>query len=74
MEAGLTATLFEAPDHLQGHLTIPPSHLKACQQDGTPTKGNAAGNTQNFLDLNGQPTAAPEYDYGYVSHVVISIN
>jgi hypothetical protein len=35
VEAGLTATLLEAPDHLQGSLTIPASHLKVSHQDGT---------------------------------------
>lgn len=64
VEAGLTATLLEAPDHLQGHLSIPPSHLSVCRQDGTPTVGNAAGNTQNWLNLAGAPVVAPRYDYG----------
>ncbi len=68
VEAGLTATLLEAPDHLQKSLTIPADHLEVCHLDRTPTVGNAAGNSQNFLDLAGQPTTAAEYDYGYVSH------
>lgn len=51
---------------LQGNLAIPADHIKVCQQANTPTVGNAAGNTQNYLDLTGAPTVAPEYDYGYV--------
>jgi iron transport multicopper oxidase len=66
VEAGLTATLIEAPKQLQG-LSIPADHLAACKIDGTPTVGNAAGNSKNFLDLAGQPTAAPRYDIGYDS-------
>lgn len=66
MEAGLTATLLEAPDHLQGQLTIPADHLTVCQHDNIPTVGNAAGNSVNWLNLTGQPTVAPEYDDGYV--------
>ncbi|KUJ21486.1 multicopper oxidase [Mollisia scopiformis] len=64
VEAGLQATLFEAPDHLQGALTIPADHLKVCKTDNTPTVGNAAGNSKNWLDLAGAPVVAPRYDYG----------
>lgn len=63
VEAGLTATLLEAPDHLQGVLEVPADHYAVCRLDGTPTVGNAAGNT-NFLNLTGQPTVAPRYDPG----------
>jgi len=64
VEAGLTATLLEAPNMLQGHLEIPNDHLAVCKAAGTPTVGNAAGNDQNWLDLQGEPTAPPQYDYG----------
>lgn len=67
VEAGLTATLIEAPDQLQGNLEIPSDMLKICQQTKIPTVGNAAGNTKNWLNLTGAPTVAPEYDYGYAS-------
>jgi iron transport multicopper oxidase len=66
VEAGLTATLLEAPNLLQGNLTIPADHITACRIDKTPYVGNAAGNTANYLNLTGAPTVAPRYDYGYV--------
>jgi hypothetical protein len=44
---------------------VPADHLAVCKRDGTPTVGNAAGNSKNFLDLAGQPSVAPRYDYGY---------
>jgi hypothetical protein len=28
--------------------------VKVCKDDGVPTAGNAAGNTEDFLDLTGQ--------------------
>jgi iron transport multicopper oxidase len=68
VEAGLTGTILEAPDHLQGNLQIPEDHLRVCYQMNDQTVGNAAGNTQNWLDLTGAPTVAPRYDYGYVSY------
>jgi iron transport multicopper oxidase len=50
------ATLVEAPDKLQAQLTIPHDHLKICEAQGIPTKGNAAGNTKNYLNLTGAVT------------------
>jgi iron transport multicopper oxidase len=52
---GLTATIIEAPQELAG-LTVPADHLAACQAQGLPTAGNAAGNTQNYTDLTGANT------------------
>jgi hypothetical protein len=57
VEAGLTATFIEAPDVLQDTQTIPHGHYKTCESQGIPTKGNAAGNTKNWLDLTGANTA-----------------
>ena len=56
VEAGLVATLVEAPDKLQQQLTIPHDHLQICEAQGIPTKGNAAGNTKDYLNLTGAVT------------------
>lgn len=56
VDSGLIATMVEAPLDLQKTLTIPQDHLDACKADGTPTTGNAAGNTVNLLDFTGQNT------------------
>ncbi|KAK1655832.1 multicopper oxidase [Colletotrichum phormii] len=53
MDQGLIATIIEAPDVLQG-LEVPKDHLEACRAGGVPTKGNAAGNTKDVLDLIGE--------------------
>jgi len=57
-------TFVESPDILQQTLRIPSDHLHACQQLGIPTKGNAAGNTKNYLDLTGAPTIPPKDPHG----------
>ena len=57
ISSGLMATMVEAPDRLQGNLTIPADHIQACKHYGMAYQGNAAGNTQNPLDLNGQVLA-----------------
>lgn len=54
VDSGLTATMIEAPLELQASLVIPQDHIDACNIDGTPVKGNAAGNTVNLLDLTGE--------------------
>ena len=59
--SGLIATFVEAPLDIPAALRdaggddkIPADHLAACAVQGTPTEGNAAGNTANFLDLTGE--------------------
>lgn len=53
MEGGLVATLIEAPEELQ-KLSIPADHKNICSSYGTPTSGNAAGNTGD--DMTGANT------------------
>ncbi|KAF7558345.1 hypothetical protein G7046_g5811 [Stylonectria norvegica] len=52
--SGLIATFVEDPLELQKTLSIPEDHLKACSAANMPTKGNAAANTEDYLDLTGQ--------------------
>lgn len=56
VEAGLIATMIEAPDVLAATQTIPHNHFESCEDQGIPTKGNAAGNTKNYTDLTGLNT------------------
>lgn len=57
--SGLLATFVEAPLALQESLELPADHLAACSAGQVPTKGNAAANTQNLLDLSGQNKPPP---------------
>jgi iron transport multicopper oxidase len=54
---GLVATMIEAPLTLQETISLPPDHLAACNAAGVPYAGNAAGNTVDLLDLDGQNEA-----------------
>ncbi|KAH9212454.1 Cupredoxin [Leptodontidium sp. 2 PMI_412] len=59
VEAGLTATFIEAPTELQAaKIYIPVSHRDVCDVQGIPRKGNAAGNSNNYLDLTGANVVA----------------
>jgi len=64
VDMGLTATIIESPEILQRTVTIPQNHLDACKAAGYPVRGNAAGNTVDFLDLTGANTEMPDPYYG----------
>jgi len=69
---GLIATIVEAPEQLRGG-SIPDDHQAICNSQNIPIAGNAAGNTQNFLDLSGAfekppiPDRGPVFDPGCAS-------
>jgi iron transport multicopper oxidase len=72
LATGLAVTLIEAPLDLQKNLTIPQSHKDVCAAAGIATTGNAAGNTEDYLDLVGQnmemrPLPAGFTTKGYVA-------
>ena len=59
VEAGLVATIIEAPETFQTSLKAPPnSHYKACAAYPSRTSGNAAGN--QGLDMTGLNTQVEE--------------
>lgn len=65
VEAGLTATFIEAPEQLQKQkLVIPKNHEKACASQQIGMKGNAAGNSRDWLDLTGANTEPELSNWG----------
>ena len=65
VESGLTVTFIEAPDQLQQTRPfIPETHSNVCNVQGIPMQGNAAGNTNDWTDLTGANTDAPEQSWG----------
>lgn len=62
VQAGLTATFVEAPDYID--FEAPQDHLDMCKDQGIPTKGNAAGNVDDVLDLRGANVDVPQVDNG----------
>lgn len=65
IDAGLTATIIEAPTQLQAQ-TFPPAMEQICDSQNTPTQGNAAGNVYDPYDLDGQVTVCPPNPNGAV--------
>ncbi|KAJ5587200.1 Iron transport multicopper oxidase fetC [Penicillium hispanicum] len=56
LSQGLAMVFVEAPLQIQERVSIPDHHYEVCKAAGVPYKGNAAGNTQNLLNLTGENT------------------
>lgn len=64
LSQGLASVFIEAPLQLQELVTVPPDHLAACAAGNTASRGNAAANDLDFLDLQGQNTQPGVIPYG----------
>ncbi|GBF66362.1 iron transport multicopper oxidase [Trichophyton mentagrophytes] len=79
MDSGLVATIVEAPlalqdQHKAGIQAIPAGHIDVCQSTQTPYRGNAGGNTTDFLDvsnMNGPP--APPLPAGFTPKGIVAL-
>lgn len=55
LEQGLAILLIENPLEIKSRIKeIPENHIDACNSIGMPYKGNAAGNNEDFLNLQGE--------------------
>jgi iron transport multicopper oxidase len=73
--SGLTATLISSPLELQNSLSIPQSHFDLCASNHlpVPTKGNAAGNVADLLDLKGEPAPPAPLPEGFTTKGIIAL-
>ena len=73
--SGLIATMIEAPDALQQVISIPDDHYQVCrsQSPAIPTVGNAAGNTQDLLDLKGEPGPPAPLPDGFTPRGIVAL-
>lgn len=60
---------------MQRTLTIPEDHFAACAAASppVPTVGNAAANTQNYLDLTGQDLAPAPLPAGFTPRGIVAL-
>ncbi|OAA42872.1 multicopper oxidase [Beauveria brongniartii RCEF 3172] len=70
--SGLLATFVEAPLELQKTISLPASHLDNCKAAGLPFDGNAAGNTDDFLDLTGQNAPPGPLPDGFTAKGIVA--
>ncbi|KAK7221715.1 hypothetical protein V2G26_009718 [Clonostachys chloroleuca] len=71
--SGLIATFVESPLDLQKTITIPEDHLDICQKQNIATKGNAAANAVNFLDLTGENEPPPQLPSGFQPRGIVAL-
>jgi len=65
VESGMTATFLEAlPELVASAPYIPVSHRDTCTNHGIPRKGNAAGNSINWLNMTGANNDPPANYWG----------
>ncbi|KAI9817548.1 MAG: hypothetical protein M1827_001160 [Pycnora praestabilis] len=58
---------------LQKTLTIPEGHLQVCRDQGEPIAGNAAGNTKDYLDLNGANLPPAPLPAGFTARGIVAL-
>lgn len=59
---GLALTLVEAPLQIQERVSVTGEQYGVCRAAGIPYQGNAAGNSDNLLDLAGQSMQKPWFE------------
>lgn len=67
--------MIEAPLAIQDQLSnnIPADHWKVCEVGKVPTKGNAAGNTVDLLDLSGENKSPDELPAGFTARGIVAL-
>ncbi|RAL13181.1 putative ferrooxidoreductase Fet3 [Aspergillus homomorphus CBS 101889] len=70
---GLAMIFVEAPLMIQEELTIPEDHYAACRASGMEYEGNAAGNTEDYLDLKGQNKQPGFIPDGFTTRGIVSM-
>lgn len=65
--------MVEAPEELQANLKIPDDHLQACKSQNIVTAGNAAGRTDDLLNLNGATVPPPSLPAGFTARGIVAL-
>ena len=71
---GLAMVMIEAPLEMQEQRAkIPSNHWEACHLSSVSYEGNAAGNTHNLLDLDGQNEQVPALPAGFTARGIVAL-
>jgi iron transport multicopper oxidase len=65
--------MIEAPDLIPSRLNIPQDHYDVCKAAGVPSSGNAAANTEDFLDLSGQNKQQSFLPGGFTARGIVAL-
>ena len=73
MDAGLIATMIEAPLEIQKTINVPADHFKVCADQNLPYSGNAAGNTEDLYDLSGENVSPQPIPAGFTARGIVAL-
>ena len=65
--------MVEAPLELQSSLEIPPNHYEVCRDSNVKTSGNAAGNTVDLFNLEGQNESLGPLPSGFTARGIVAL-
>jgi iron transport multicopper oxidase len=71
--SGLSATIIEDPLSIQKNLKISDDQMSNCHKSNILTRGNAAGNTENPLDLTGQDVPPKGIPPGFEARGIVAL-
>ncbi|CDK28987.1 unnamed protein product [Kuraishia capsulata CBS 1993] len=70
---GLAIVLIEDPEGIQANQTLSESWLNACKTNNIPTVGNAAANSQDYLDLSGENKQHKALPAGFTARGIVAL-
>ncbi|PWY88540.1 hypothetical protein BO70DRAFT_359994, partial [Aspergillus heteromorphus CBS 117.55] len=73
LSQGLAMVFIEAPLRIQERVTIPQQHYEVCEAAGIPYQGNAAANTEDYLDLTGQNVQLGWLPAGFTARGIVAL-
>lgn len=65
--------MIEAPEALQNSLVVPENHYDMCRALDVPTRGNAAGNTVDVYNLDGQNESVAPLPSGFTAKGIVAL-
>lgn len=65
--------MVEAPIDMQKNLAIPENHYDICRADSIKTTGNAAGNTVDVFNLDGQNKSVAPLPSGFTARGIVAL-
>ena len=65
--------MVEAPLDLQKNLIVPENHYDICYADNVQIRGNAAGNTVDVYNLDGQNESVAPLPSGFTARGIIAL-
>ncbi|KAK6875915.1 Iron transport multicopper oxidase FET3 [Candida tropicalis] len=75
LDQGLAIVLIEDPEGIQNNSSqqLTDNHKEICEKVGVPWKGNAAANSENFLDLTGQNLQHKRLPTGFTAKGIVAL-